>query len=260
MKQTPRRFSTERLTRSRIPRINYDPVVHSRARLLDQIEANLAHRDAPVLIGSLGRAAATGTEEEFAKRGETSECKKGGLARDIDLFVPNGKLLHFPPDPFPVDTGAITLHDQRIVVENGDYWLVDELLQLEMAVDPDVFMPHHTRLFEEVEVRTFSALTQFALLFVIYEAPRKYAIGRRLMRRHLGESPLNGAAELYEPFLEFHKRRRLSLLNHTRTAYRRAIPFAVRFSFQPFVRGVIQTLPGRKAGSSALEKSPEAHQ
>ncbi len=184
--------------------VSYDPQIHSRERLLRQIESNQAHHEAPLLIGSLGRAAALGSEQEFTIKGETAERDRRGFARDIDLFLLSGRLVEFPPAPFPVDTQAITGHAERIVIENGDYWLVDDLLGITVALDPDVFAPQRMRLFGELDVTSFSALTHYALLYVIFDDPKKYAVARRVMQTYLsGANPLE-SNDLLRPFLEFH--------------------------------------------------------
>ena len=232
-----------------IPRVVYDPATHTRKALLDQVETVLQHPDSPLLIGSLGRVAATGSLQEFRERGETSVRDAKGLARDIDLFFPGRNSLDLPAAPFPVDTGAVTAHDERIEFENGDYWLVDQLLGCAVRVDAEVFAPQRTWLLGDLEVSTFSPLTHYALLHVIYDNPRKYATARRLLREQIARSRQGARAELYEPFAEFHRRRHKSLLNHARRIYRRALPYELRMSLEPMMRRVKRRLDGRRPPS-----------
>ena len=218
----------------RIHDIKYDPAVHTLNNLLTQIADNLSHRDAPLLIGSLGRAAVIDSDREFKARGEPIVKDKKGRARDIDLFLPSGNALSLPTNPFPVDTTSVTGYDERIVIENGSYWLIDELVGCTIQVDADVFAPQVARLFGELDVFTFSARTHLALLHVLFDNPKKYATARRVMQTHLSAFQFNGNA-LYEPFAEFHRLRRRSMRNHARRVYRRVMTPAMRFSLQPFV-------------------------
>lgn len=220
---------------STISRVLYDPAIHRRDNLLRQIESQLRHPESPLLIGSLGRTAVMGTEEELRARGEQLERDYRGFARDIDLFIPSGRPVSFSSDPFPVDTTALTTHDERLVIDNGSYWLVDDLVGCSVEVDPDVFQPQRARLAGELDVVTFSARTHLALLYVVFDNQWKYATARRVIQHYLLNSVDGSDAELYRPFAEFHRMRRKSLKNHARRLYRRALPIQLRSRLHPIV-------------------------
>ncbi len=153
-------------------RPHFDPVLHTRDRLLRQIEAHSRHGPDSFLIGSLGRAAALRSEGEF-RRGEKRRNKIAEDTRGILIyFCRAAAALSLPATPFPVDTTAVTAHDQRVVNENGDYWLVDELVGIALPVDAAVFEPQRGCLLGELDVFTVALQTHQALLFVIYEDPR----------------------------------------------------------------------------------------
>jgi hypothetical protein len=212
--------------------VRFDPNEHTRGRLLSQVDELLQASGDRILIGSLGRAAAIGSEAEFALKRETIERKRGGWARDIDIIV-RGRDVVESCSPFPVDTTAITAHDQRLVFENGHCWLVDDLLNLAVEVSADAFQPYSTKLFGEVTVTTFSPSTHYALLFVIYEGHHRYGLVRRWMAQQSGVEMTGVHAELYQPFFEFYRARQRNLMNHARCLYRNVVPQRVRYLAHP---------------------------
>lgn len=214
------------------PRVRFDPNLHTRSQLLSQIDELLQASGDRILIGSLGRAAAIGSEAEFVVKRETIERKRRGWARDIDILVPGRDVVE-SCSPFPVDTTAITAHDQRLVFENGSCWLVDDLLNLAMEVSAEVFHPYSATLFGDLKVTTFSPMTHYALLFVIYEGHHRYGFVRRWMAQQSGVEMTGGHAELYQPFFEFYRARQRNLMNHARCLYRNIVPQRVRYLAHP---------------------------
>ena len=54
-----------------VPSIKFDQRLHTFSRLVDQIDSVMKCPRSPLLIGSLGRVAVLGSQDEFRIRGET---------------------------------------------------------------------------------------------------------------------------------------------------------------------------------------------
>lgn len=219
--------------------------VHTPEALESEINRIYSQNIQPLVVGSLGRAAAFSSlgfrpDVEFQERGQ-DPLFYNGISRDIDVI--EGLSPVSEDEPFEIDKTVFNEPRVRIVRDGTDWFLLSDKKNFQAQLHEAVMEPVVSETVYGVPVTTVPIRTHLALFGLKGLMGKKVVHSRELTMRLASVPEDDVQAELYEPFAELKLLDQKGIYPFLQRHYRALVPEPLRIKLEPVITPLKQLLP-----------------